>query len=401
MAKAPVSRRSAVVAIARNAVISMLIGVAFVFLVFVNRQEVWGWRLLLWGGLGGVTVYAFCHSLDRVVGGRIRAWRLVPDKAVGVPLYFVGGSAGFLATSAVLKAFGLMPFELGGGDLRQALLISGGISIIVGLLFYSSAVMRRRLQESIERIKEQEFAEKELALARSIQARLLPPALVEGDGYRVTAKNLPARFVAGDFYDVFHLPDGTLGLVVADVSGKGIGAALIMASVKAVVPLLAAGSAAQTLTRLNRKLASELSAREFVALCFARFDPVSGSLEIANAGLPDPYRLSGDGRVEPLEVPGPRLPLGARREVAYEVLRVTLAPGERVLFVTDGLPEAPTAAGEPLGYEALAGLIDSAATGGEDVIEGLFAVIRAATSEALEDDWTALLLEHRPIGARA
>src|SRR5713101_1537375 len=104
MAKAPAPWHSAAVAVARNAAISMLVGVAFVFLIFINRQEFWGWRLLLWGGLGGVLVYAFCHSLDLAVGGRIRAWRLVPDKAVGVPLYFVGGSAGFLATSAVLKA---------------------------------------------------------------------------------------------------------------------------------------------------------------------------------------------------------------------------------------------------------------------------------------------------------
>ena len=401
MAESSSPRRGLLGGIARNAAISILIGVAFVFVIFVGRQEFWGWRLLLWGAVTGVAVYSFSHLLNSAVGERIRRLGLVPDKVVGVPLYFIGGCAGFIATTALLRAFGVMPFTLSGRDLWLALLINGGLSIVVGLLFYSSAVMRRRLQDSIERIKEQEFAEKELALARSIQTRLLPPALVEGDGYRVTAKNLPARFVAGDFYDVFHLPDGTLGLVVADVSGKGIGAALIMASVKAVVPLLAAGSAAQTLTRLNRKLASELSAREFVALCFARFDPASGSLEIANAGLPDPYRLSHDGLVEPLEVPGPRLPLGARREVAYEVLRVALSPGDRILIVTDGLPEAPAANAEPLGYEALARLIDSAARNGENLLDNLFASVRRATTSSLEDDWTALLLERRPIGTGA
>jgi sigma-B regulation protein RsbU (phosphoserine phosphatase) len=207
---------------------------------------------------------------------------------------------------------------------------------------------------------------------------------------------VPARFVAGDFYDVFHLGDGTLGLVIADVSGKGIGASLIMASVKAVVPLVAAErSAAETLTHLNRKLSAELSPREFVALSFARFDPGSGSLEIANAGLPDPYRISEEGCVEALAVTGPRLPLGARRDLAYQSLRVALAPGERVLFLTDGLPEAPTAQGDPLGYEVLARLVSSAAAAPGEFLDELLGAVRASTSSSLQDDWTALLLERR------
>jgi hypothetical protein len=145
--------------------------------------------------------------------------------------------------------------------------------------------------------------------------------------------------VAGDFYDVFRLSDGSLGLVVADVSGKGMGAALIMASVKAVLPLLAEGrSVRQTLAELNRKLSGELAPREFVALAHARYTPATGRFELANAGLPDPYRLRAGEEPEPLEVPGPRLPLGARASVAYESLEITLASGDRVLMLTDGRP---------------------------------------------------------------
>ena len=113
--------------------------------------------------------------------------------------------------------------------------------------------------------------------------------------------------------------------------------------------------------------------------------------------MPDPYRLSEAEALEALSVPGPRLPLGARREVAYESLRVTVEPGQRVLFVTDGLPEAPDAAGEPLGYETLSRLVASAAAGPGDPVDRLLESVRAASPGALQDDWTVLLLErHAP-----
>jgi sigma-B regulation protein RsbU (phosphoserine phosphatase) len=229
----------------------------------------------------------------------------------------------------------------------------------------------------------------------------LPPQEISGEGYRISARNLAARFVAGDFYDAFPLSDGALGIAVADVSGKGMGASLIMASVKAVLPFIAEGCrAAETLTRLNHKLHGELAPREFVALAFARFEPQTGAFELANAGLPDPYLLHRDGTLAALGVPGPRLPLGARSEVAYESLTVSVSPRDRVLFFTDGLPEAPTASGEPLGYEVLARLVPVAAnaeTPGE-LLDSLFTSVRQATRPILEDDWTALLLEAMPLG---
>ncbi len=394
MAEALASRREVVEGVARKVAISTAGGVAFMFLMFVGRREVWGWRLALYGALAGLAIHATCHALDVTVGERLRRPQLVPDRLVGVPLYFVGGCVGGIAATAVLEAAGLMPFALSAGDLLIAASISGGIAIVFGLLFYSFEVMHRRLRESVERIKAQEFAEKELTLARAIQSRLLPPEELAGDGYRIAARNLAARFVAGDFYDVFRLADGTLGVVVADVSGKGMGASLIMASVKAVLPFVAAGRpAAATLTELNRRLARELAPREFVALAYARFAPATGALELANAGLPDPYLLRPGGAVEPLAVPGPRLPLGARPEVAYESLALALRPRERLLLLTDGLPEAPTSAGLPLGYEALARLLPAAAATPGDLLDALFGAVRDATAPGLEDDWTALVLE--------
>ncbi len=380
----------------REALISGLVGIGVVFLIFFARAELFGWRLAAFGALTGFSILVCCNRLFTLVGEPIHRRGILPRPLVAAIVFFFGGALGWGIASLIAESTGLIRIVFSRRDIGIAFAVAGSLGLVVGLAFYFFGALETRLRESVARLKEAEFAEKELELARSIQQRLLPPDAIEGEGYRVSARNLPARFVAGDFYDVFHLADATVGLVIADVSGKGIGASLIMASVKAVVPLVAADlSAAETLTRLNRKLSAELAPRDFVALCFSRYDPADGKLEIANAGLPDPYRLREAGAAEPLSVPGPRLPLGARRDIAYESLTVTVEPGERVLFLTDGLPEAPDASGDPIGYEALSRLVSSAAAAPGDPVERLLDSVRAASPGALQDDWTVLLLERR------
>lgn len=255
--------------------------------------------------------------------------------------------------------------------------------------------LKGRLSDSIERLKAAEYAEKELELARAIQQRLLPPASFSGPGFAVVARNVPARHVGGDFYDIFRLEDGKFGLAVADVAGKGMGAALIMAAAKAVLPLLAAGRApAEALLALNAKLRRELSRREFVALAYGVYEAESGLLTLSNAGLPDPYLLRDGAPPRPLSSAGPRFPLGLKSDVAYEDLSVTLAPGDRVLFFSDGLPEAPGESGEPIGYAALESLLDlSEAHSAEEAVELILSRVTAAASGPLEDDATVLILE--------
>jgi hypothetical protein len=326
----------------------------------------------------------------------------LPRRQAGAARTAVFAVSGLSAWFAV-QAVAVLLFHIRFGQATMVyVVITVGIAVITGFGFYTYEVLRSRLETSVARLKEVEFAEKELQLARELQGRLLPPPAVDGDGYRVGARNLAARMVAGDFYDSFLLPEGAVGVAVGDVAGKGMAAALIMASVKAMLPLVAAGrSAAETLRELNRRLAEELAGREFVALAFARFETASGQVELANAGLPDPYLLAAGAPPAPQVVPGPRLPLGVRSEVAYRSLALRLAPGDRLLLLSDGLAEAPAVGGEPLGYGALAGLL-AADEGGDGRgetplawIDRLLERVRGATQPVLEDDWTALLLERR------
>ena len=180
------------------------------------------------------------------------------------------------------------------------------------------------------------------------------------------------------------------------MAGKGIGASLITASVKAMTPLIAADhSLIETVQLLNEKLCNELVSREFVALSIALFDTASGDIEIANCGLPDPYWIGCETSTRAIDVPGPRLPLGVRRDVTYQTRRLTLAEGDRLLLLTDGLPESCTQEGEPLGYERLLELVGAPATDADPSrwLDQLMAAVRRATTPENEDDLTALVLE--------
>lgn len=337
------------------------------------------------GVLIGLFIYAFIGLLEAVAGAWIdRAGGMV--RALGHALLFVIGgiSGGVLGLVAGVNLLG-QPMSLGEAFLGRGnffVVMAGATALVAASGFRAYDLLRARLLQELE---ERAWAEKELELARSIQTRLLPPPRVEGKGFTVTARHLAARVVAGDFYDVLPLDDGSVVIIVADVAGKGIGAALIMASVKAVLPFVAREEPRRAMSMLNAKLVQELAKREFVALAYAHFTPADGALELLNAGFPEPYVLS-NGSVRALATGGVRLPLGARAGVEYEPLRTTLARGERVVFLSDGIPEAPVD-GEPLGYERVAQML-----GQTNDLDAFLDLVRRAGG-TVEDDWTAVAVE--------
>src|SRR6185295_12512383 len=392
---APSLPRPALRKVLAETVLALAIGLGIGLLMSLAGDRSSRNLYILFGGFIGLGIYSIANLLHWLLRKRIERltgrWKTVFH---AVQLFFSGLCAWLLAGLLVRAIF--PGTKVWGPGTYRYMLVTAGLAIFIGFAFITFEGLQNRLAESVARLKEAEFAERELQLARSLQSRLLPPAELAGEGYRVAARNLAARVVAGDFYDVFRLADGAVGLTVADVAGKGMAASLIMASAKARLPLLAADRPAEeTLRELNRVLAAELSAREFVALAFARYDPSSGALTLANAGLPDPYLLRPGEPPRPLVVPGPRLPLGARREVPYEALQLRLQPGDRLLMFTDGLAEAPTPAGEPLGYAALAELmpLDGGAAPLLAWLDGVLERVHDRSVAVLEDDWTALVVE--------
>lgn len=251
-----------------------------------------------------------------------------------------------------------------------------------------------------------ELLTRELETARRFQHRLLPPSEIAGKSWTLSSRSYAAGALAGDFYDVLPRDGGEVDLVIADVAGKGLAAGLIMAAAKSLLPLVSAESSpGAALAELNLRLFPLLNNREFVALAYARFDPSKGTLEIANAGLPDPYLLHHSGSIDSLVVTGDRLPLGIREEVTYSTAQYSMEPADRLLMFSDGIPEARDPRGNPIGYKGLHRLLENSGTWVWDAAIGnpglwldrLLDEVSRHTGSILEDDWTAVLLEYQEI----
>lgn len=373
----------------------MAIGLVFSAIYAMNHNERTA-SIMAAGLIVGACIWLAIHLFELVFDRFLE--RLSPGLRTMLKafVFLLGGAFGWLGgmfLSSALFNFGFSARNAFHGPGTIVMLVIGGVAVMVGLSFYAFDVLQQRLAKTIAQLKEHEWAEKELELARSIQSRLLPPAFIEGNGFAIAARNLPARYVAGDFYDIVRLDDATIVIVVADVAGKGVGASLIMASVKAVLPFVAHEGAQRAMSMLNTKLVNELGKREFVAMVYARFNPADGELELLNAGFPDPYIVSSDG-VCALTAIGERLPLGLRRDAVYEPLRANLAHGERLVFLSDGIPEAPMN-GEPLGYERVTSILGamSGEARGEAWLDAFLSDVRSKVDAGLDDDWTAVVLE--------
>src|SRR5581483_1032313 len=255
---------------------------------------------------------------------------------------------------------------------------------IVGFVLHHNQKRNDRLRRAAERLREHEFAEKELEIARDVQRRLLPPPEIDAGGFRIRARSEAAHIIGGDFYDVLRLDDGSVAVIVADVSGKGMAASLIMASCKAALSLLAGGSRdpRDVMQALNVKLCDDLQKREFVAMVYVHCNPHQGRLSIVNAGMPDPLLLS-DGAALPVVCGGDRLPLGVGRNRHYETATIDLHHGNRLLLFSDGLPEA-CLSDDPIGYER----IERLAAGSNDLVDA----VRALPGIRLDDDATAVVI---------
>ena len=168
----------------RRSVISFFIGLAITFLTTFGVPLGFRLRVLAYGGMGGFLINAWCHILARAFGGWL-ARHAPKGRLVFAVVYFVGGLLGLVTASVIAVATSLIPFSTIRSFFPVIALTSSAAAVVVGLVFYTFGLMENRLRESVERVKEGEFAQKELELAREIQQCLLPPPEVEGDGWRV------------------------------------------------------------------------------------------------------------------------------------------------------------------------------------------------------------------------
>ena len=248
-------------------------------------------------------------------------------------------------------------------------------------------VREKRIQE-IER----ERIEQELRVARLIQQTLLPKEIPELPGWQISSYYQPAREVGGDFYDFLYFEDGRMGIVIGDVTDKGVPAALVMATTRSILRSIAHASISpgKVLEQANDLLHPDIPPKMFVTCLYAILDPVSGHLEYANAGHDLPH-WRHNGKVTELRATG--MPLGLMPEMFYEEKEVTLGAGDSVLFYSDGLVEAHNPQREMFGFPRLARLLEEKGHG-TPAIDYLLAELSVFTGKdwEQEDDVTLVTL---------
>jgi sigma-B regulation protein RsbU (phosphoserine phosphatase) len=198
--------------------------------------------------------------------------------------------------------------------------------------------------------------DEELRTAYVIQSRLLPAKLPEIDGYGFAGSNQPCRTVSGDYYDVVVRPDGRIYFIIADVSGKGVTAALVMASVATAFNIFTRTdpSPAELVRDLNLTLAPKTAPTKFVTLVVGVLDPATGVVEFTNAGHVPPLVIGQDG-VKQLTTTD--MVVGLFEHAKYRNQQITLDEGDSIVLFTDGVTEAENEAEEQLGLEPVAELI--------------------------------------------
>lgn len=217
----------------------------------------------------------------------------------------------------------------------------------------SVAAMRLRNIALAEEAAERRRLESEVALARRIQVALLPETLPDLSGWEVHASNVPSRVVSGDYYVVVPRPGGGAVVMVADVSGKGIAAALLTASLEALAagPIEDGLSPHEVCERVSRRLHQRTPPEKYATAFVAAVDGSSGIVRYSNAGHNPALVVRASGQAQWLGSTG--VPLGLLPNASYQGGEVDMAPGDLVVLYTDGITEANNAAGEEYGGHRL------------------------------------------------
>jgi serine phosphatase RsbU (regulator of sigma subunit)/anti-sigma regulatory factor (Ser/Thr protein kinase) len=257
------------------------------------------------------------------------------------------------------------------------------------------------VREQEAEIRSRERLDQELAVARLIQQNFLPRALPEAPGWSVAADYRPAREVGGDFYDFIDLPGGRLGIVVGDVTDKGVPAALVMAATRSVLRASAQRlvEPGAVLVRVNEHLVPDIPQNMFVTCLYGVLELDTGRLVFANAGHNLPV-LAADGTVTELLARG--MPLGLMPGMTYEETEAMLDPGAHLLLYSDGVTEAHDADREMFGGGRLSAVMAQAgASDGGTLLRTLLEALGdfAGSASEQEDDITLVALRRDPVDA--
>ncbi len=294
-----------------------------------------------WSLARSVTLDDIMAPVNRQLTERL----IVGLASIGTVLAIVVGIGTWLTRP--VERLALAVRQLGSGDLTaeaQGVRSRDEIGQLARTFNGMVSQLRTHVEALTRETQARQRVESELNIARAIQASMLPHEFPDSDHIGIYARSTPAKFVGGDFYDFFTGSDGVISLVVADVAGKGVPAAMLMAVTRTLLRSVAADPQvghcpAQILQRVSEQLANENSEGMFVTVFLGRYDPATGLLTFANAGHPPPYIVNPRGEVRSLGLPtGTVLGVDTGYIVGKRV--ESLGPGDTLVMYSDGVTEA-------------------------------------------------------------
>jgi sigma-B regulation protein RsbU (phosphoserine phosphatase) len=237
--------------------------------------------------------------------------------------------------------------------------------------------------------------DKELEMARNIQRRLMPQEIPAVTGLEVYGESRPCFEVAGDYYDVINNDEGNTFMVIADVSGKGAGAAMIMANLQASirVGLEITEDFSEFIARINNHVFKNTSSSEFITLFIGAWEPSTKSFHYINAGHNPPVMIDASGNITTLDATG--LILGVLPGQQYERKIVHIEPGAVIAIFTDGLEEAMNPDGEIFGQERIIDtLVQSRELSSKEIVKTIQdKAVEFCSGRPLHDDLTMIVIK--------
>ena len=239
-----------------------------------------------------------------------------------------------------------------------------------------------------ERLVQQRALERELELAQQVQQGFLPQTRPELPGYQFFDFYQPANQIGGDFFDYVELPDGRTAVIVADVVGHGVAAALLMAklSSESRFCLATEQEPSHVMARLNAKLCDDNNDDRFVTMVLAVLHPTSHEVTVVNAGHMAPMLRRDNGDVLDVGADESGLPLGVVRDIEYNQCHARLEPGQLIAMFTDGLTEAMNSGGQLYGMERIRQHVAAAAGSPQELVQDLIVDIREFTEQVAPND---------------
>ncbi|UCG66968.1 MAG: SpoIIE family protein phosphatase, partial [Deltaproteobacteria bacterium] len=320
--------------------------------------------ILVWGILSGI----ICRISTLKVGAL---------GLIGLSVLYLAAVAFHFKTSGVWYPIVVPLF------FQAPLAFVGAVGIEYGRLF-KEVLVKLRMEE-------------DLSAARDVQMSMLPASCPEIEGYQIAASSTPAREVGGDFFDFIEIGDDRLGLVIGDVTGKSVSGAMIMAASRSVFRMLSEEElgVGEIMIQANRRTKKDITRGMFVALLYAMLNAKEKTLSLCSAGQTQPIHLSSKtNEANLVETEGDTFPLGILDEPDYKETRLQLAPGDSVVFYTDGIVEAMNKKEEVFGFERLLEVVQEAkSVNADSLLKEIVDKVNAFTGGAPQhDDLTVIVV---------